>query len=231
MEPELQSIIAAITAMAALGTAAFGVVDATKAFGGGISNVGFGHIRRGVEPFANVLHKAVGASFGPDDWAGVLRAQWINGRSKEDQVAVVRNLVRLGLTEGAIEELAGIANVDAAMLKQVATQLAAGVELTEPEIAVLGRVDAVIGVRIDAAFEKADQQYRNVARVAAAVVAIVFAVVGGYAIETNTPTGGTDWIWQSLLVGVLAVPIAPLAKDLISALSASVRAVKSARAL
>ena len=36
----------AITAIGALGTAAFGVVDATKAFGGGVSNAGFTFIEQ-----------------------------------------------------------------------------------------------------------------------------------------------------------------------------------------
>jgi hypothetical protein len=46
---------AAFAAAAALGTPAFGLVDVTKAFGGGVSNCGFGHVRRALEPFAAAL--------------------------------------------------------------------------------------------------------------------------------------------------------------------------------
>lgn len=41
----------ALGAVAALGTAAYGLVDATKAFGGGASNAGFRFIRDEVQPF------------------------------------------------------------------------------------------------------------------------------------------------------------------------------------
>ena len=42
-------IVKLIAAAGALGTAAFGLVDASKAFWGGMSNPGFGYIRKAVE--------------------------------------------------------------------------------------------------------------------------------------------------------------------------------------
>ncbi|WP_394890517.1 hypothetical protein ACG873_03825 [Mesorhizobium sp. AaZ16] len=44
-----------IAATAALGTASFGLVDASKALRGGISNVGFGFIRKALQPFQAAL--------------------------------------------------------------------------------------------------------------------------------------------------------------------------------
>lgn len=74
----LATTVSAITAMGALGTAAFGLVDATKVFGGGVSNVGFGAIVRALEPFNAALESAT------PNWRATLRANWINGVAKED---------------------------------------------------------------------------------------------------------------------------------------------------
>ena len=60
---ELGNILNFLAAAAGLGTAAMGVVDATKAFGGGPSNFGFARIKTGIEPF---LVKAPGAVRGAE---------------------------------------------------------------------------------------------------------------------------------------------------------------------
>jgi hypothetical protein len=44
------NIANAVAATGALGTAAFGLIDASKAIAGGMSNPGFGYIRKAVEP-------------------------------------------------------------------------------------------------------------------------------------------------------------------------------------
>jgi hypothetical protein len=220
-EETLQLVISAIGAIAALGLAAMSLVDSSKAFWGGIANVGFGHIERACLPFRTVLRRATGE----DDWRMLLRAQWRNGRNKDDQKAVVRSLVRLGITEGEVRELAAIANVDPARLAKVSQRLQNGDEISDVELRILGRIDAVIGMRIDAAFERADQQYRNVARACAGLVAIMLAI----GVALLDPDLTREGLLYALVAGVLAVPIAPIAKDLVSALGASMQAVKAAR--
>lgn len=231
----IANVIAAIGAVGALGTASFGLVDASKAFWGGISNVGFGHILRGCEPFLGVIRRATG----PEDWRWLLLAQWRNGRDKEAQKALVRSLVRLGLTQGAVEELSDIANITPAELEALVVKLRDGVELDGSDINILGRIDQAIGYRIDAAYERADQQYRNVARISAGAVSIVLALFVGVVLQSQeTPEalrltgqylGVSNTIWAAILAGVLAVPIAPIAKDLMSALTAAMGAVKATR--
>lgn len=250
----IANVIAAIGAIGALGTASFGLVDASKAFWGGISNVGFGHILNGCEPFFGLLRRATG----PEDWKWLLRAQWRNGRDKEAQKALVRSLVRLGLTQGAVEELSDIANVTPEELKYLVAKLRDGAELDGSDINILGRIDQAIGYRIDAAYERADQQYRNVARVCAGLVSIALAIFVGLlwyneevrslvaaaakpgadtavqaaaAAAQKTSYLSSDMVWAALLAGVLAVPIAPIAKDLMSALTAAMGAVKATRSV
>ena len=70
-------IVKLIAAAGALGTAAFGLVDASKAFWGGMSNPGFGYIRKAVE---TLLATAGGATaFGRTEIMATLRANWLNG--------------------------------------------------------------------------------------------------------------------------------------------------------
>ena len=79
-----------VLAIGALGTAAYGLVDVSKAAWGGISRAGFGHILKGLAPYGPALDLATGS-----DWPGMLRAHWLNGRAKDEQKAIARALIRL----------------------------------------------------------------------------------------------------------------------------------------
>jgi hypothetical protein len=65
--------------------------------------------------------------------------------------------------------------------------------------------------------------YRNWTRALAAVVAVVLAIVGG-----RTLNPGPDTV-QSVIVGLLATPLAPIAKDLSSALAAAVNTMQQVK--
>lgn len=219
--------ITVVGAAGALGTAAFGLVDATKVFGGGVANVGFGHLRRALDPFAPALVQAVG-----DDWPEFVQAHWRNGRSKAEQKAIATGLIQLGLTEQTARELAPLGHVDAERLQDAIAKLNRGEELDASEVNVIGRFRTSVEARMDAAFERAELQYRNFARFVAGIVATVLAGIGGGLIYADTPGGFSPDYFTSrqfglaLLVGAVAVPIAPLTKDLVSSLSAAARAVK-----
>ena len=76
---------------------------------------------------------------------------------------------------------------------------------------------------MDAAFDRAEQSYPNPARALAGVIAVLLAVGAGFLL--STPAEPID-LRVAALVGLLAVPIAPIAKDLVGALTAAARAVK-----
>ncbi len=222
--PGIGEILAAISA---LGTAAFALVDATKAYRGGVSNIGYGFIQAAIEPYVAAL-LLVDAK---DPYATV-HANWINGVAKADQKATVKALIRLGLTPAtATAVAAGAPGVDAAMLQSAATKVANGETLTEQEIGVLGRFDATVDAQLDAGFELAEQRYRNTARVIAGAFAIVLAALGGWVV-----VGGDlgDYLASkhfavALLIGLISVPLAPIAKDLTGAITSAVNAFKSVR--
>lgn len=216
---EFGTITAATTA---LGTAAAGLVDASKAFSGGVSNVGFGFISTALRPFEAALRQIDKAS--P---FGAVQANWLNGMDKAEQKSIAKNLIRLGLNAETAEAMAkDIANVDGTKLKDTAAKVARGEALAEDEINLLARFDSVVEARLDAAYERADQKYRNSARVAAAAVAMALAVGGSIIVAGGVAAADYG---TALLVGLLATPVAPVSKDIISALSTAVSAFKAAK--
>jgi len=216
---QLTYVVSAITAIGALGTAAFGLVDATKAIpGGGVSEIGFSYVRRVLDRFAAALDQAVGKT----EWRAVVHAHWINGRPKDEQKAIVKSLIRLGLTPETAPALADAGHVDRDKLTAVAKKLRDGEPLVEADLNVLGRLDASVEALLDAAFDRADQRYRNVARVLAGVFSVALAVFATKAMQWDNTK-------LAVIAGLLAVPLAPVAKDLASSLQAAAQAVKAVK--
>ena len=59
---DITTIVEIISAVGALGTAATGLVDTTKLFGGGVSNAGYATIKQQLKPFDPLLSALHGAS-------------------------------------------------------------------------------------------------------------------------------------------------------------------------
>jgi len=79
-----------------------------------------------------------------------------------------------------------------------------------------------------------DQQYRNWSKFCAAVVAISLAALAGGLIYYNGDKSHTGWDYLSspdllaaILIGAISTPLAPIAKDLSSAIAAAVSAVSA----
>ena len=213
-----------LAALAALATAAFGLLDSSKALWGGVSNLGIGHLDRALKPFAPALAAAVGA----DRWRDMIVANWRNGVAKADQKMAIRALIKLGLTTETAPDLARAAHLDSKALAAVAAKLAKGADLTDSDLNLLGRLSAVADAILDSAFERAEHQYRHVSRMLAGIIAVALAY--GAWLMWPLEEGKPHWGYP-LIVGLLAVPLAPVAKDLTSALSTAMRALKAARPL
>lgn len=230
----LTNVGGALAALSALSTAAFGLLDTSKAFWGGISNIGQGHLRRALEPFEEPLKEAVG-----DEWWSIVLANWRNGMAKADQKSVISALMKLGLTPATAASVAKAAHVNPQALQSAADAMAAGKPLTDADLNVLGRMAASMEAKLDAAFERAEQQYKNVSRCLAGLFAVALAWVaqqiwayGGIGLFHDTPPApGAPSQTMAIAIGLLAIPVAPVAKDLTSALSSAMRALKAAKAL
>lgn len=222
----LADLGAALAGLGALSTAAFGLLDSTKAFWGGASNIGCGHIRGALTPFAPALENALGA----DGWWPVVRASWVGGVAKSDQKAKAQALIKLGLNSANAPQIAKASHVNAAALTAAVGKLEKGTKLSDADLNVLGRMNATIDALLDAAYEAADQQYRNWCRVLAGVICLALAYVAWLLWKGTTGETPPD-LWTVLAVGLLAVPLAPVAKDLTGALSSAMNALKAAKKL
>jgi len=222
---ELTSIGDIIGAVAALGTAAYGLVDISKFWDGGISNAGYQYVLDALKPFEPAL--VVG---GGPNWAQTLRAHWINGMEKDDQKSVAKSLIRLGLSAANAPSLAAAGGVAAPALTDVVTKLDNGTALSPADINVLGRFDSMVDARLDGGYERADQRYRNVSKAVAASIAVALALLGEFVIaQTQTDSDPMGYL-LAVLVGLVAVPLAPVAKDLSSAIGTAVKALKASGA-
>jgi hypothetical protein len=223
--PGIPDIGESIAAVAALGTAAYGLVDAMKAFWGGPSLAGFGRIKDALAPFNPAL-----ATLGNAPWQ-TLRANWLNGVAKADQKAAAKSLIHLALSPDNAGRLAAAVGLDGEVLGAVARKIGKGTELGKTDMDVLGRFDALVSAILDAAYERADQQYRNTAKLLACVVSIVLAVIAGYLIQSVKLSDyvGSNAFWVAFVIGAVATPLAPIAKDLASSLQAAVKAIGSVK--
>jgi hypothetical protein len=203
----------AVLAVGALGTAATGLVDSTKAFSGGISRAGFGYIKELIARTVPAGPNAQsGSGLGTDDILNTLLANWMNGMDPGAQKAIAKSFIKLHFNPATAAALAAQTNVDPVALTNVAAKLAAMQPLTNSEADAFGRFDLALSALIDRAYERADQFYRNWCKVLACIFAVVLAWLGNRALETHLPR------WEIIIVGLVATPLAPMAKDIANAI-------------
>jgi hypothetical protein len=114
----------------------------------------------------------------------------------------------------------------------VAQSISGGGQLSREQFNLLGHFDTIVSAILDSGYERADQFYRNAAKLAATLVAMALAAVGGGLIYhsgyPSLPISGylrsSDFL-VALLIGAISTPLAPVAKDLSTALSTAVGAV------
>jgi hypothetical protein len=219
---DLHNVPQMVTAIGGLGTAAFGLVDASKALGGGVNHIGFRAIKTTVETLTpgkptNALSR--------DKIVATLKANWFNGTDLGSQKAIAKSLIKLNLNADNSTDLAGATGVDPAVLKSVATNIAAGTALTSVQSDVYARFDLIVTALLDETYQRSDDVYRNWTRAIAALVAVALALVGGFILSGESHFSGQE-IGQSVLVGLLATPLAPIAKDLSTALATAVNTLQ-----
>lgn len=202
----------AILAIGALGTAATGLVDSTKAFAGGISRAGFGYIKQLIG--RTVPANTSGSGLITGDILATLLANWMNGMDSGSQKAIAKSFIKLHLNTDTAAALAAQTNVDPAALGSVATKLAAVQPLTSVESDAYGRFDLALSALIDQAYERADQFYRNSCKILACIFAVILAFLGNSQLAQQSQLPG----WEVLIVGLIATPLAPMAKDIANAI-------------
>ena len=206
----MESLGAIVLATGALGTAAFGIVEGLKRWRR-LGEAGFHAILTLLSAISDTLRTA----YGPDV-EKLLRAQY---RGQQGELArIIRQGARIGLTPDNAEAVArGLGIVDAAKLKAAAVAIEAGEELTPQLRNVIGRFELAVDARIDAALTLAQDSYAGTVRIAASVVALIIAIAVGVYVGR---------VFEAVLVGIAAVPLAPIAKDVVSALKSASEALR-----
>jgi hypothetical protein len=213
---QLSTIIAAA---GVLGTACFGIVEALKWTA--LGRAGFGRIVAYLGPeLLGALQIAYGAQY-----RKLLVAQYREDSQQQTAVAkTLRQGVRLGLTATNAEALATfLGTVEPKALLAAVNKIAAGSDLATGDRGAIGRFEAAVDARIDSALSRAKDVYLGTIRMAASGLAIVLSEV---AERVLGPASHLTWV-GALLVGIVAVPLAPVANDLVAALQAATKALRS----
>lgn len=240
-------------AVGALGAASYGIVDGLKLFPW-VDLAGFERLfsrrlfrsggtaggRRwpvthkvGLDPLLPALKAAYGT-----DAMELLKAQDRSGRSKGDLPRTLRQGVRIGFAMMTLDGIVtsavglGIAEDVAALATEALVPAreqrppAAGEALTPPPVpaigeeqrAALARLETTIDARTDAALVLAEMQYVTQTKVLATIIALIIAFAVGLHMKQDPVV--------CFVVGIAAVPLAPVAKDLSTALQEAVKALK-----
>jgi hypothetical protein len=199
-----------VLATGALGTAAFGLVEALK-WTRIVGTIGFGSLRHSLGPIWESLETAYGPAY-----EQVLAGQY-RGDARE-LVRAIRQGVRIGLTPDNAPRLAGFLGVlDGDALSRAAAHLPTAPTISDDARYVLGRYELAVDARIESALAIAQSQYAGKLRTIAMILSLGIGVgVGIY----------LGQFFLGFLVGLAAVPVAPIAKDLVSALQAATTALR-----
>jgi hypothetical protein len=226
--PALTSATSVIMAVGALGTAAYGLVDATKGLGGGVSTRGLAYIRKSLTPLLpDTQIGAPGSMLSRDMVFETLKSNWINGVAASDQKAIAKSLIKLRMDPDSAPIFAKITGVDAATLQTVLIRMSTGTALDMSETDTYGRFDLVLTTIVDQAYQRADQQYRNTAKLLAVPISVLLSCTAALIVS--------NWNWQkaswgvAIALGIVATPLAPIAKDVSSAVQTAVQALQSWR--
>lgn len=229
---EFTNLVDIILAAGALGTASFGIVEGLK---GGewlkVGSIGFKKIPAELGP--GVMH-ALEVAYG-SNVNHYLESLFRNSKNTGELSKTIRQGARIGLTKELASELAesvGVVSKDKLVL--VAQKLHSGKELDQEERSALGRYELALDSRIDAALANANTKYISGVRKTASAISILISLVVGITLAfTQVPEGASYLdlkiaiLIQALVIGIVAVPIAPIAKDIVSAIQSVSKSFKT----
>ena len=236
----------AVAAIGSLGVAAFGVVESFgkalawsrftrngrhKHFG--LPYVGLGTVMDMLKPFDPALQYAYGV-----EYQEIIAQKYFAGRSAGGAPDTIRQGIRLGLPFLPVAAAAGVIDEVWEIGAQYSLALATALQAEPPDPSapplpksavdpqsLAGRFSAALDARIDAAFEIAEERYENFAKTLAAALAIAMALGFNHALGSEHG-GGYPW-YIAMGIGLIAVPLAPVAKDLSTSLQNALTAFKS----
>lgn len=221
---EMEILVQLILAIGAVGAAAMGITEGFKSIW--LPPIGFWKLKQEIAWAEDALTIAYG-----NNYLDMLATLFRSGRSSGELPRILRQGVRVGLNEATGKKMAQTVGVsDPCELGDVAKQLMAGEDISKKptERNILGRFEMAVDARIDAALAMGERAYKNGVRLRASLIALVLSLVAAYLMYT--PDNGESFIRSdifvlALIVGVTAVPMAPIAKDVAKGFQAAARAL------
>jgi hypothetical protein len=206
-----------------------------KAFawrGYGLPYAGFGAVRHAIRYLEPALKVAYG-----DDYMEIVAYQYRAGRSTGPAPDTIRQGVRLGLPFMLVADAATLIDSvwdldQGATAKPNATALAQALQAVPPATptalasgvdpqALAGRFATALDTRVQAAFAVAEDHYEALAKLIAGLVAI------GLAVGFDRGLGWPVPVPVALIIGAVAVPLAPVVKDVSTSLQNALTTFKS----
>lgn len=208
------TLVDLVLASGAVGAAAMGIVEGFKSTK--LRPIGFNQLEQSINWANNALSKAYGAGH-----RELLESLYRQNRSSGDLPRILRQGVRIGLDEHNAKEMESILlGADRNQLSLVAEKAASGSELSPEEKNILGRFEVAVDARIDAALSLAERAYVNGIRQRAFLIAILLSLSAAFSIKPDLKS-----FLPGLIVGLVAVPLAPIAKDVAKGFQSAAKAI------
>jgi len=203
-----------VLAAGAVGTASMGIVEGFKSTKW--SPIGFSKLTKSISWADAALNKAYGK-----ESKTLLESLYRVNRTSGDLPRILRQGVRIGLDQNNAAEMEEtLLGADSKQLQGVAKKVAEGTDLDTTEKNILGRFEVAADARIDAALALAERAYSNGIRYRAFFIAQGLAFGAVFAIGPDSKK-----IITALIIGLVAVPLAPIAKDVAKGFQSAVKAI------
>jgi hypothetical protein len=245
----LQDIPVLISAVGALGLAAMGVVEALgkallvfdplwirrRGLPFGLPYAGYRKVRRLLIAVGPALEIAYG-----DKYAAIIAGQYRAGRGSSQAPDMIRQGVRLGLpylshddAKRVVKAIWGMPDKHTERFVQAILKVQPPAGAPAPlEAGLAGRFSTALDTTVQAVFDSAEQVYQSWARCWAGIASVVLSLAYYGAIAQHPPAsdgkGLAGWFFAGI-VGLAAVPLAPVAKDLSTSLSQALTALGQTR--
>lgn len=223
---EIQNMIGEIVlATGAVGTAAMGITEGFKSIW--LPPIGFWKLKEELSWAKEALIIAYG-----NNYEDTLSSMFRSARGSGELPKVLRQGIRIGLNEKTAKEMAKTIGVtDPNTLGSVAKEVTEGTDISKDATKrnLLGRFEMAADARVDAALAMADRAYKNGLRMRSFAVALTLSVVAAFFLYVPDKPGAVFFTSQifglSLIIGLTAVPIAPIAKDVAKGFQAAAKAL------
>jgi len=212
-----------IGAIACIGVAAFGLVDASRSVFRSINRIGFIHIKRMVVGLTPERNRIPVNAMSQRSILQALEANWADGIDLTHQKEIARSLILMHLSSDSAVDVAVATNVDPIILAEVAASLACGTQLSPPQSYVYDRFCKIVTSMLAEAYHIANQVYRNDIRTLATFVCVALALAGAWSVDGTQYFFATSDPYLAFFGGLLAAALAPVAKDASAAVADAVK--------